>query len=136
MGLLDGLVGNALGSLLGGQPGGNQNPLVGAALQLIQQQGGLPALLGKLQQGGLGTQVASWVSTGENAPVSGQQLGQALGADALNQIGGQLGLDPSAVGQGLSQLLPDLINQMTPNGQVPADHQNVLEQGLSSFLNR
>jgi uncharacterized protein YidB (DUF937 family) len=130
MGFLDGLVNDALGGLLGSGEG-SSNPLLGAALQLIQQHGGLPGLLGKLEQGGLGAHAASWVSNGENLPVSGEQLGQALGQDTLNELGAKLGIDPATVGHGLSQLLPELVNKMTPGGQVPADHQSVLEQGLS-----
>jgi uncharacterized protein YidB (DUF937 family) len=103
-------------------------------LQLVQQNGGLPGLLDKLRQGGLGQHVDSWVSTGNNLPVSGDQVSQALGPEVLGQLSGQLGIDPSQISHGLSQVLPDLVNKMTPDGQVPADHQNSLLGNLTSLL--
>jgi uncharacterized protein YidB (DUF937 family) len=82
----------------------------------VQQNGGLEGLVAKFQQGGLGDVVQSWISTGPNLPISPDQLGQALGPDALQQLGagGQDLLGP------LSQLLPQVVDGLTPNGQLPA----------------
>lgn len=80
MGLLDQLAGQVLGSLAGGAQGGGQSPLIQLVLNLIQNsEGGLGGLLSKFNQAGLGDQVASWVGTGQNLPVSADQLGQVLG---------------------------------------------------------
>jgi uncharacterized protein YidB (DUF937 family) len=137
MGLLDGALGDMAGSLLGGQGGnaeqmlggllsqfggaGSQKGLLVAAMQLVQQQGGLEALVQKFQAGGLGDVVQSWVGTGANAPVSGAQLEQVLGADALTSASSQAGLAPANVKDGLASMLPDIVNQLTPGGQLPAN---------------
>jgi uncharacterized protein YidB (DUF937 family) len=136
MGLLDGMIGSALGSLLGGDQGQGQSPLVGLVMQLVQQHGGLGGLLEKLRQGGLGQHVDSWVSTGNNLPVSGDQVSQALGPEVLRNLGGQLGLDPSQIAHALAQVLPDLVNQATPDGQVPPEADSSLLSSLTGLLGR
>jgi uncharacterized protein YidB (DUF937 family) len=113
MGLLDAVAG-AMGGA--GGAGGGQADLVQMVMKLVQGQGGLEGLLAKFQQGGLGEIAQSWVSTGPNLPISPDQLGQALGPDLLKQLGGggQEMLGP------LSQLLPQVVDKLTPNGQVAA----------------
>ncbi|RBA24381.1 uncharacterized protein YidB (DUF937 family) [Herminiimonas fonticola] len=130
MGLLDQLAGQVMGSL-GAQ---KQDPvaqgdLLGGVMGLINNAGGLPALLQQLQGGGLGDQVASWIGTGENQAVSGDQIMDALGADNIQQIAQQAGVEPEHASVGLAQLLPQIIDQLTPNGQVPQNE--LLQQGLS-----
>ncbi len=137
MGLLDQLAGNVLSGVLGNiQQQHAQNPLVGAAMNLIQQNGGVPGLIAKFEQSGLGSQAASWVSTGANQGINADQLKQVLGSGAIGQIASQLGLDHGQVSGGLAQLLPQLIDQMTPNGQVPANHADLLSQGLAILAGR
>jgi uncharacterized protein YidB (DUF937 family) len=144
MGFLDGLVNNALGGLLGGggnsgaqQPQQDQaSPLLQIALMLMQQNGGLQGIIERFRGAGLGKQVDSWVSTGDNVPVSGHEVSQALGPDLLEQLGGQTGLDPAQVSHGLAQVLPNLINHMTPDGQVPANHHDLISEGLQALLGR
>jgi uncharacterized protein YidB (DUF937 family) len=126
MGLLDSLLGNVSGG--GGQ---GQSPLALMALQLIQQQGGLPGIMSKFQQGGLAAQASSWVGTGANLPISGSQLQQILGSGSIGQIAQQLGLSHGDASAGLAQVLPQVIDHLTPNGQVPADHGELLKQALS-----
>src|SRR5882757_2544762 len=138
MGFLDGILGDSLGGLLGGSAAGQQqnqaSPLVAIALQLMQNNGGLSGILDRFRQAGLGQHADSWVSTGQNMPVSGGQVSQALGPDLINQLAAKAGLDPNQVSHGLSEILPNLINQMTPNGQVPEDHHNMIADGLRSLL--
>ncbi len=131
MGILDSL----LGSVMGGTAQG-QNPLVLAALQLIQQNGGLPGIISKLQQGGYASQVGSWVGTGANLPISGSQLQEALGSGTIGQIAQQLGVSHGDASAGLAQMLPQLIDKMTPSGQVTNDHADLLSQALSAFSKR
>jgi uncharacterized protein YidB (DUF937 family) len=100
---------------------------------LLQQQGGIGAVLGKLQSSGLGAHAASWVGTGANMLVSGDQLHQALGADALSGLAAKLGVNTQQAGSVLSQVLPELVNQMTPNGQLPDNHGDLLSQGLEAL---
>lgn len=119
MGLLDGLAGQVLGGLLGGGQGGQGNQLLQLALALIQnQQGGLGGLLQQFQRAGMGDQAASWVSTGENMPISGDQLSQALGGGAIGNIASQLGLSQEQTSGALASVLPQLIDQLTPEGKV------------------
>jgi len=137
MGLLDQLAGSVLsGSLGGGQQQQGQSPLLQAALTLIQQNGGLPGLLAKFQQSGLGQHAESWVSNNANLPISADQLHQVLGSDAVAGIASKLGLDHAQISGGLAQMLPQLINQMTPNGAVPANHSDLLSEGLSLLAGR
>lgn len=129
MGLLDQLAGQVMESL-GAQ---KQDPvaqgdLINSIMALVNQAGGVQGLLEKLQSGGLAEQVASWIGTGENQPVSGDQIKDALGADNIQQIAQQAGLAPEHTTTGLAQLLPQIIDQLTPNGQVPQG--DLLEQGL------
>ncbi len=129
MGLLDQLAGQVMGSL-GAQKQDSvaQGDLMGSIMALINGAGGLPALLQQLQASGLGEQVASWIGTGENQAVSGDQIKNALGEDNIQQIAQQAGVEPEHASAGLAQLLPQIINQLTPNGQVPQG--DLLEQGL------
>ncbi|HWU75093.1 MAG TPA: YidB family protein [Rhodanobacter sp.] len=113
-----------LNDLLGeqGQAAGGGS-LIGMAGQLIEKAGGLQGLLGILQQHGLGNAAQSWVGTGANQPVSGDQLGQALQGGGLGSIvqelAGKAGMNPDQLLGQLSQLLPHAVDHLTPNGQVP-----------------
>ena len=122
--------GGALGNILGGLMGGGQPQ---------QQQnggmGGLGSLLEAFQKNGMGEQVNSWVGTGENMPVSGEQVTSAFGHDQISQMAEKLGMSHGDVSGGLAQMLPQLINHVTPNGQVPQDH-NMITDALSSLLKR
>ncbi len=130
MGLLDQLAGQVLGSLGSQQQDPvPQGDLLNGVMGLINQAGGLPGLLQKLQDSGLTEQVASWVGTGENQPVSGDQIRQALGADNVAQLAQQAGLETEHASTGLAQLLPQIIDTLTPDGQVPQNE--LLAQGLS-----
>jgi uncharacterized protein YidB (DUF937 family) len=130
MGMLDGL----LGSLMGGMTGGGQqpqNPLLAIALQMLQQNGGLEGILGKFQQAGFGEQADSWVSTGQNLPIDPGALGQVFGQEELGQIARQTGMSQQDLSGGLADLLPGLIDGMTPKGQVPAESSDLVNQALA-----
>ncbi len=140
MGLLDSVLGAVLnngqqqqqpqGGLggLGGGLGGiigmlASNPqLVQAAIGMLSNngaQGGLGGLAEKFGQAGLGDVLGSWVGTGQNQPISGDQLGNVLGSDALAGIAAQLGLNPGEAAGQLAQVLPGLVDRLTPSGQAP-----------------
>lgn len=126
MGLLDSVV----GSLAAGNTQGS-NGLLDVVMQLIQNQpGGLAGLVQSLQQGGLAEVVNSWVSTGQNMPVSGQQLASALGGEQLQAIAAQLGVSPEQASGSLADVLPQVVDQLTPNGQLP-EGGDLLTQGLA-----
>ncbi len=148
MGLLDGILGNVVGSMLGGNQGGQQSPLdsilsglagsqvsggntlLQIALALVQQNGGLEGVLGKFRECGMGGQADSWVSTGPNMGISPNQLQEALGSSTIGQIASQLGVSQDEAGSTMSQLLPELINQLTPQGQVTSESNDAIADGL------
>jgi len=128
MGIFDEMAKGLLGKVLGGRS--SQNPLMDILLGLITnpQTGGLQGLIQTFKEKGLGDAVSSWVSTGENQPVSGDQIQHALGGNFIQQIGEQLGSSKSEVSGGLANLLPEIIDKLTPNGSLPESNQ--LQQGL------
>ncbi len=130
MGLLDGMAKDLLGKFLGK---GSQNPLTEVVLGLISnpQSSGLQGLIQTFKEKGLGDAVSSWISTGENQPVSGDQIQHALGGNFIQQIAERLGSSKSEVSGGLANLLPDIIDKLTPNGKLPEGNQ--LSQGLEMF---
>jgi len=81
--------------------------------------GGLGGLLNKLEQGGLGDQTKSWVGSGQNQPVSPSQLGSALGPSILKTVSQLTGLSEEDLTKQLSQVLPGVVNGLTPNGRLP-----------------
>src|ERR1700758_1839245 len=81
--------------------------------------GGLGGLLNKLQQGGLGNAVNSWVGSGQNQPVSPGQLGSALGPNVLKTVSQMTGISEDDLTKQLSQVLPGLVDKLTPNGKMP-----------------
>jgi uncharacterized protein YidB (DUF937 family) len=136
MGVLDGLLGGLMGGGSGTTAQQGQSPLMMMALQLIQQNGGLPGIISKLQNGGLAQQVGSWVGTGQNAPVSGSQLQEVLGSGSIGQIAQQLGMSHGDASSGLAQVLPQLIDHLTPHGEVGDNHSDMLAQALSALTKR
>ena len=127
MGLLDSLVGAALGGGQGGQTqagtgGLDPQVLMGIVAALMNNGDGLSGILAKLQQGGLGDAAQSWVGTGANQPVSPDALGGALGPDLMGMIARQLGGNQQQAAGTLADLLPGLIDQLTPQGRLPTDN--------------
>ncbi len=116
MGLLDSVMGAVSGQLQ--QQGGLGNVL-GGLLAADGGQGGLSGLVEKFNQAGLGAVVASWIGNGQNLPVSAEQISNILGSDAVANVARQLGIDPAQAAGQLSQMLPGLIDKLTPNGAVP-----------------
>lgn len=112
----------------GNQAGGSS--LVSVAGQLIERAGGVQGLVAMLQQHGLGEAAQSWVGSGSNQAVSGDQLGQALQNGGLGSLvqeaAGKLGVDQNQLLGQLSQVLPHAVDHLTPDGQVP-------EQGAGGF---
>jgi uncharacterized protein YidB (DUF937 family) len=126
MGLLDQILTGALGQQQSGTGQGNIMQLV---LQLINNYpGGLQGLLQALTQSGLGQQAQSWVSTGNNLPVSPEQIKAALGGGHLESLARQLGMTQDQAAGGLANVLPQVVDHLTPNGAVQND---LIEQGLS-----
>ena len=81
--------------------------------------GGLGGLLGKLQKGGLGDIANSWIGSGQNQPVSPKQLSPALGSDIIKALAQRSGLSEEEVTKQLSQILPGVVDKLTPAGRLP-----------------
>jgi uncharacterized protein YidB (DUF937 family) len=147
MGLFDSVLGAVLnkgqqgaegadGAAAGGLGGlGGLMGMLGSNPQLLQivtgmlgndgGQGGLGGLVSKFQQAGLGDAMQSWIGGGPNQPVSGEEVTSALGSDTVSDIAAKLGVNPDEAAGQLSQLLPGLINHLTPAGEAP-------QQGLGN----
>ena len=143
MGLLDSMIGalaggqggaqqgggglGGLGGLLGGG-GGGQGAVLSAVIAMLANGqhaqgggvGGLGDLIGRFTQGGMGDVIGSWMGGGQNAPISGSQLSNVLGPDAIGQIAAQLGLSHADAADQISQVLPEAVDRLTPNGEAPS----------------
>ena len=131
MGLLDGLLGSMMGGGTSAQGAQGGSPMIQMALRILQQNGGIEGLLAKFQQGGMGQQAQSWIGTGQNMPISPDALSQIFGQGQLGQIAQQLGIPTDQAAGGLAQALPHVVDQMTPGGQIPEDHNDLVAQALA-----
>jgi uncharacterized protein YidB (DUF937 family) len=136
MGLLDSVIGS-LANNAGGGGGGGQADLIGAVIGMLGQGGGqggglggLAGLVAKMQQSGLGEVANSWVGTGQNMPIGADQLEQVLGNDTVSNMAGQLGVNHGDLLGQLSKMLPQLVDGLTPQGQIPQGDLGGLLGGL------
>jgi uncharacterized protein YidB (DUF937 family) len=113
-------IGDVLGQVLGGSGRG--------------AAGGLGGLLEQLQQAGFGEQADSWVSRGANKPISPDAMTQVFGHEGLEQISRQAGITPDEASRGLSALLPEVVDRVTPDGKVP--DANALANSVDDFVRR
>jgi uncharacterized protein YidB (DUF937 family) len=123
MGLLDSLLTSAVTSALGGNAEGLTGNLVKGVVSMVaSNSGGLSGLVDKFNQSGLGDVAASWIGKGDNKPVSPAQLVEALGADKVAELAEQAGIPADKGAEVLSQVLPSVVNEMTPDGEIPEEH--------------
>lgn len=129
MGFLDEM-GKQVGAAVGGSTGGQAN-----VLQIVQalmaQCGGLDGLLAKLNQGGLGEAVSSWLGKGQNIPVTAEQITKALGNPQIAAVAKQFGIEPQQVSSLVAQNLPGLVDKLSPEGKLSGNPQELLAQGAS-----
>lgn len=127
-----------IGRLLGGLDASGANPGASASIaglaQAVQAEGGLDALTGKLRDAGLGDQVDSWISGGSNEPIDPRRLGAALGDDEVQRLSAGSGLDIAALLPLLAAFLPQIIDMLTPDGQVPDSGLNGAARGHAGDL--
>ena len=144
MGILDSLAGALNSSSPGATAGGasRRRAKLGSSVRSARyvaaawRRGQRPgALMQAFEGGGLGHLFQSWVGSGQNLPVSASQIQSALGnSGILEKIAQRTGLQPGDVAQHLSTLLPQIVDHLTPNGQVhPGDSGSALE-GLAQRL--
>lgn len=126
--------------------GGDHLPMMDSRMKLMQaalsllanngQAGGVHGLVHQFNQAGLGNVIQSWIGTGENVPVSGEQMQQVLDASQLHEISEETGLpEPEAASQ-LGDMLPDLVDKLTPAGHVPPGGLGNMSNLLDHFLGR
>lgn len=108
MGLLDGMLGGIVGA-----------GMVSVVNNILEQHGGLQGVVNQFEKNGLGPTVKSWVGTGPNQSISPEQVHQALGPDLLQQLSAKSGLSVQDLAQRLSQVLPQAVDKMTPDGTIP-----------------
>ena len=119
MGLLD-QVGGALGGALGQGGGGVKGVLLQQLVAMLSKPGALQQLMGSFQGAGLENILQSWVGTGQNLPISPDQVKQVLGSGKVAELAKSAGISESETASSLSGLLPQVIDKITPGGNVPA----------------
>lgn len=124
--------------------GDNHLPLMDARTKLLQaalslianngQTGGLQGLMERFQEAGLGNVISSWIGPGENVLVTAEQMERVLGEGHLQQISEETGLPEHEVANRLSDMLPDLIDKLTPAGHVPQGGLGNMSALLDHFM--
>jgi uncharacterized protein YidB (DUF937 family) len=117
-------LGDILGSVLGG--GGSSGGLgggLGSILSGLGGAGGLGVLLDQLKRAGHGDAVNSWVGPGANQPIAPNALGDALGADTVDELQQHTGMPREALLSELATELPEAVSHITPNGRLPTDEE-------------
>jgi len=125
--------GGATGSSAMGGRGALLTMLLPLAMQWVQRNGGIGAVLDRFRQQGYSQQAASWVSTGQNQPVDAQAVSDVIGTEELSRLSQQLGVPHEQVASGLADILPQVVNHLTPAGDVPQDADDVLGSGLAAL---
>jgi uncharacterized protein YidB (DUF937 family) len=115
MGILDSL--ESSGIL--GQLGAAVLPAVLGEVMGSGGQGGLNAIVAKLQQAGLGDIAKSWVGTGQNLPITADQLKQVLGSDVVRQLAAKYNIPIDQVAEVLAHQLPLAVDKASPDGKLP-----------------
>jgi uncharacterized protein YidB (DUF937 family) len=117
MGLLEDLAGKAIGAASTRSPA--EASIASEVLQMVNRQpGGLSGLVQLFHEKGLGGLINSWISTGQNLPVSSGQLQDVLGSDHIKQLAAKVGISPDAAGSVLAQILPTVVDRLTPQGRI------------------
>lgn len=131
MGVFD-TIKEAAGAMTGGT---GQGKLFTAFLGLVNspQMGGVQGLLKHFEQAGLGNVVQSWLGTGQNQPINGEQVTNALGLTNVEQVARQAGMSTPDAANGLAQLLPNVVDKLSPGGNLPQDTAGPLE-GLKKMF--
>jgi uncharacterized protein YidB (DUF937 family) len=126
--------------------GDNSSPMMDSKTRLLQaalsmlanngQTGGLSGLVERFQEAGLGNTVSSWIGTGQNVPITGAQVQQALGEGQLQQISEESGLPQNEAADSLSEILPNLVDKLTPAGHIPQGGLGNMSSLLEHFLGK
>ena len=150
-GMGGGLGGAALGSILGGMLAGRRGSagmpmgrggggrgallmlMLPMAMRWVQNNGGMGAVLKRFQQQGMNRQAQSWMGTGDNETIDEKAVEQIVGRDELAQMAQRLGVPEEEVAQAFAEIMPEMVNQLTPQGQLPAEADAVLEDSRNEL---
>lgn len=134
MGLLNEIVEKAASMFSGDEDG--TSGLMGGVMEMLanRETGGLGGLVQSFQEKGLGGIISSWVGTGANLPISAQQIQQGIGSDMLQNLAKKVGIPPEELSGTLAELLPGVIDKLTPDGTVPEG--GLLGKGLEFLKGR
>lgn len=114
-------------SALGG--GDKSTDLISTVMNLVGgQKDGLNGLISQFTSKGLGDVVGSWVGTGKNLPISADQIQSVLGSEQLKNLASKIGMDSNALTGQLSNLLPQVVDKLTPDGKVPEG--DIMSKGI------
>lgn len=146
-GLGGGLGGAALGSILGGMLGGGMRRgpmgvpargrmnhtallvmLLPLAMRWVQRNGGMNAVLDRFRQKGMARQAQSWVGTGANEGIDEQSVQQVVGQAELAGMAQRLGVPQEQVAQAFAEIMPEMVDKLSPQGQVPGEADEVLDE--------
>ena len=121
MGLLDELVGKAASVLSGDQ--GEQSGLLGGVMEMFtgKESGGMAGLVRSFQEKGFGGIISSWIGTGENLPISAEQIQEVMGNDMVQNLAAKFGIPTEELSGKLAEFLPSAIDKITPNGTLPEE---------------
>jgi uncharacterized protein YidB (DUF937 family) len=130
MGLFDSLIKGVIGGAMGG---GAKEVLIQHVLGMIsnEKSGGLEGLTKEFTKKGLGETVNSWIGTGQNLPISPDQVASVLGQSKIKSLAEKAGVSPDEISGGLAHLFPEIIDSLTPNGSIPDN--DTLSKGLGSL---
>ena len=137
-GILGGMLGRG-GAATGGRRGlgGNQGLLLAMllpyAMQWVQRNGGVGAVLERFRQKGMGSKADSWVSTGANQALRAEEADEVVGREELTRMARQLGIPEQEVASGFAEIVPELVNQLSPEGQVPPEADDALDAGRAEL---
>lgn len=147
-GLGGGLGGAALGSVLGGVLRGGRGPvgvgragrggagrtallmlLLPMAMRWVQNNGGMGAVLKRFQDRGFGRQAQSWVATGSNDALDERAVEEVVGHQELAQMAQRLGVPEEEVAQAFAEIMPEMVDQLSPQGELPPEADQLLAEG-------
>ena len=150
MSLFGGILGNVVGSVFGSNPRGAEFNSLGeiltaigctvpyhrglyltAALTFVQRNGGLDGVLETLRSNGLAAQADSWVGPAANVPIAQADLVRVFGEGDFDTIAAPLNISADEMSEAIAEILPELVHQLTPGGQVPENHAELIAKGLA-----
>lgn len=149
-GMGGGLGGAALGSVLGGLLGGRRGGggmiggfgggrgallvmLLPMAMRWVQRNGGIGAVLKRFQQQGYGKQAQSWLAIGDNEELDEHAVEEVVGRRDLADMAQRLGVPETEVKQAFAEIMPQMVDRLSPQGDLPQQADEVLDEGIQTL---